>query len=450
MALAAGPSYVWQQPFDRKMFVANRTFTELEWPYIWAIKRLALAMALGFFVGLERQRRGKDAGVRTFAFCGLLGSLGGLLGDHFALMALAMIGIIVILLAMHSLKADHGTEVTTSAALAIIGYSGVMCGQGHTLTPTAVGVMTAAMLAWKESFAGLSLGLTEAELRSAILLAILAFVIYPALPEGAIDSWGLIEPRAAWVTVLLISGMGFGNYILLKLYGSRAVELTGFLGGLVNSTVTVTALATSVKKDPSLTNAAYRGILLATAAMLMRNAVLLAILAPMALLAASPSLILMLVICAGLLAIGGKPMDTPPKVASSPLHSPFSLSAALKFGLLFLMLKVVGSLAQSWLGQFGFYAVSFVGGFVSSASAVASAGALVSQGTIASNVAGVGAVVASIASALVNLPLVARIGHEKPLNRRTGFALGLIVGFGMLGALGVMLVSRYSNGLIPA
>src|SRR4030095_938767 len=103
-------------------------------------------------------------------------------------------------------------------------------------------------LAWKEPLAGFTLGLTEAELRSAILLGILALVIYPALPDRAIDPWGLSEARPAWLTVLLIAGIGFGNYVLLKLYGARAIELTGLFGGLVNSTVTVTALASSVRE----------------------------------------------------------------------------------------------------------------------------------------------------------------------------------------------------------
>lgn len=35
-----------------------------EWPYLLALLRLALALALGLFVGLERQRRGKEAGLR--------------------------------------------------------------------------------------------------------------------------------------------------------------------------------------------------------------------------------------------------------------------------------------------------------------------------------------------------------------------------------------------------
>ena len=322
-----------------------------EWPYFLALQRLALALCLGLFVGLERQRSGKEAGIRTFAFAALLCCMGSLLGPPFALMALGLLGVLVVLLNLHSLRMDQGTELTTSAALLVMGFVGVLCGHGHTLTPTAVGVLTAALLAWKQPMTGFSLGLTEAELRSAILLAILAFVIYPALPIGAVDPWGLIAPRPAWLTVLLIAGIGFANYVLLKMYGARAVELTGFFGGLVNSTVTVTALAERVRHEHGLIAAAYRGILLATAAMLLRNSVLLALLAPRALAFAAPALLLMLAACVLLVVMRGRPTAlSPPYPTGLHLESPFSLSSALKFGLVFLVLEVAGTLAQALAG----------------------------------------------------------------------------------------------------
>src|SRR6266404_8002689 len=83
-------------------------------------------------------------------------------------------------------------------------------------------------------------------------------------------------------------GMGFANYVLLKLYGARGIELTGFLGGLVNSTVTVTELTQRARSyDSELAEVTYRGVIFATAAMLIRNAVILGFFAPAVLLDSS-------------------------------------------------------------------------------------------------------------------------------------------------------------------
>ena len=244
------------------------------WPYLPTLARLGLALAIGLFIGIEHERRHKEAGLRTFAFASVLGAVGGLLGDPFSWMALGSVAVLVVFLNIETIRTDEGAEITTSAALFVTSFAGLLAGQGHTFTPSALGIATAALLAWKEPLAGFSQALTESELRSAILLAILAFVVYPILPVGSIDPWQLVEPRAAWITVILIAALGFTNYVLLKLYGARGIEFTGFLGGLVNSTVTVAELAERASTNNGIfTNVAYRGVILATAAMLIRNAV---------------------------------------------------------------------------------------------------------------------------------------------------------------------------------
>lgn len=409
------------------------------------MQRLALALSIGVFVGLERQRRGKAAGARTFAFVSLAGCLGGLLGDNFALMELALVGVLIFFLNVYALADNHGAELTTSASLLVVAFTGILCARGHTLTPVAVGVGTAAFLAWKESFQTVSLGLTEDELRSAILLALLGFVIYPALPAGAVDPWDLLNPRSAWLTVLLVAGIGFANYILLKMFGEVAVELTGFFGGLVNSTVTVAALAERVREVHELVGTAYRGILLATAAMALRNGALLAIMSPHALVAATPALGLMFLASLAL-AFVSRRSEQAQRVPALPLTSPFSLRSTLKFGAIFLGLQVAGALAERTLGQLGFYAVCLIGGLISSASAVASAATLATQGAIESDVAGIGAVLASLTSTLVNLPLVARIAKERPLTSRIAFSLGIVLAAGLIGVVaGTLVLPRLLN-----
>ena len=420
------------------------------WPYLPTLARLGLALAIGLFVGIERERRHKEAGLRTFAFAAVLGAVGGLLGESYSLLALGLVGLLVVFLNLETIRTKEGAEITTSAALFITAFAGLLAGQGHTFTPSALGIATAALLAWKEPLAGFSHALTESELRSAILLAMLAFVAYPVLPPGSIDPWGLVEPRAAWITVLLIAALGFTNYILLKLYGERGIEFTGFLGGLVNSTVTVAELTQRAGAAAGhLTDVTFRGVILATAAMLVRNAIILGLLAPLVLLSTAVPLALMI---AGAVVVvlwhrrhlqnvfsnAGPDSNTEanqPAPTLPTLESPFSLTAAFKFGFIFLALRMAGTLAERGLGEAGFYAVSVVGGVVSSASAVASAANLAAAGTLMPHVAGIGAIIASAMSAIINLPLVARLGQDRALTLRIAWALGVIVVLGVFGCI---------------
>lgn len=411
------------------------------WTSLSTFQRLALAVAIGLFAGLEREHRGKEAGLRTFGFVSLIGCVGALLGEDYALLSVGLVGVLVVLLNVQTMRSGEGTELTTSAALILIALAGVMAGEGHTLPPTVLAVATAALLAWKQQLHEFSLGLTDSELRSAILLAVLGFVVYPLLPAGFIDRWNLLDLRAAWLIVILIAGIGFVNYILLKRYGTRGIAFAGFLGGLVNSTVTVTEMATRDRdSEGALTNAAYAGILLATVASVLRNAVLLAVVAPAAL--ASGALAFVLMLAGGIALLIArhqslKVAQTPiPSQPGLPLSSPFSITSALRYGFLFLVLQIAGTLGQRLLGHAGFYFVNIIGGAASSASTVASAALLAAHGTITPHVAAIGAVLATAVSVLVNVAFTVRVSRDTDLAKHLTWTM---TGVAALGVVGVVL-----------
>ena len=212
----------------------------------------------------------------------------------------------------------------------------------------------------------------------------------------------------------------------------------------MNSTVTVTELANRVRTTHgALAHVAFRGVVLATAAMVVRNGLILALLAPATLSRAAMPLILMLAGALGAArfqpdrsAAQGDSLRNSGAPTLPTLHSPFSLTAALKFGLVFLALQVAGTLSQRALGTLGFYAVSVAGGVVSSASAVASAASLAASGTLSGGTAATGAVIATAASAIVDLPIVARVGRNRELTRKVAVALAATL---LLGAAGVVL-----------
>ena len=76
----------------------------IHYPFPPTLERLVLALALGLVVGLERERRSKEAGLRTFAFVTLLGALGGLQGESYTLAALALVGVLAVFLNLQSLR----------------------------------------------------------------------------------------------------------------------------------------------------------------------------------------------------------------------------------------------------------------------------------------------------------------------------------------------------------
>jgi hypothetical protein len=109
------------------------------WPFLPALSRLGLAVAIGLFIGLEREHSGK-AGVRTFALASLLGAAAGLSGGFYPAVSLAFTALIVAFLNARHLMMRTKLATTTSMALLLVAFCGVLCGEGHVFTPVATGL----------------------------------------------------------------------------------------------------------------------------------------------------------------------------------------------------------------------------------------------------------------------------------------------------------------------
>ncbi|HEU5078789.1 MAG TPA: MgtC/SapB family protein [Opitutaceae bacterium] len=409
--------------------------TAEHWPFIPVLTRMGLAVALGIFIGLEREHSQKT-GVRTFSLTGLSCCLGGLMGPMYAAFALAFVGIGIVGMNYREMAKTRKLALTTSCALGVVAFTGVLYGQGHMFTPTVAGILTAGLLAWKQPISRFADVVSERELRSAILLAILTFIVFPILPVHAVDPWGLVEPRSNWASVIIIAGIGFVNYILMRLLGARGLELTAFFGGLVNSRKVIVELGTRLKEvGPALLRPVERGIMLATGAMLIRNGLIVAVLATRAALRCVIPLLLMLLVSAVLWRRTGQSKEPAMDRESLHVESPFKLSAALKFGLVFLALNVAGALAQRHFGTASFYFVSVAGGLLSSASSIAAAASLMARNEITVEVGVNGIVLSTLTSVLANIPLIQSLMPEKALKRQLNVALVQIAAVGLVGVL---------------
>ncbi|MGA8482124.1 MAG: hypothetical protein WB696_29500, partial [Chthoniobacterales bacterium] len=91
----------------------------------------------------------------------LLGCLGGLLGNLFSGIAMGFVAMTAVWMNWQQMVLQKQLALTTSTALTIVGFTGILCGQGHIFTPVVVGVITAALLAWKQPISGFVSGLSD-------------------------------------------------------------------------------------------------------------------------------------------------------------------------------------------------------------------------------------------------------------------------------------------------
>ena len=386
--------------------------------------RLAVAALVGMLIGFERESSHKGVGIRTFSLVSLLGTITALIGQSFVLEAIALVAILTLGTSLR--QGERGQlGLTTSIALVSTIVLGALIGFGHTFTPIAAAIIITMLLSLSEQFQRITDGVSAAELRSAVLLGLIGFVIYPALPDHAIDRYSLVNPQEAWVTVIVVASIGFLNYVLLRVYARRGLYYAAVLGGLVNSTAAIAEVARWVRMELSDPVALGTTLsMLTVVAMFVRNFAIVAIFSHRT--AKLVALPLLLMGAASILSVyleRQRGERTPGKLE---LDSPVSLPKVLRFAALFLAIQISGTLAQRYLGSFGFILVALLGGMFSSASTAAAAAHLAAHGELTPQLAGMGVVLSSIASALVNIPVLQRETRNRALTvRLTAITLGV-------------------------
>jgi uncharacterized membrane protein (DUF4010 family) len=162
--------------------------------------------------------------------------------------------------------------------------------------------------------------------------------------------------------------------------------------------------------------------------MFVRNLVLLALFSPRAGLIALAPISVMALCTLAFVSWQERSEVTLPRLA---LGSPLSIRKTATFGALFLLIEAAGSLGQRFFGQSGTVVVSLLGGFVSSASSTAAA-SLSAHKQIGYSAAALATVLASIASAAANLPIVYRQTKDRRLMKALLIISALVTGLGLL------------------
>lgn len=254
------------------------------------IFKLFMAGVIGAIVGLEREKNIQETnekspiGVRTNILIGILGAsslyLSQIINEWVFIICLTTISALVFYpLTKKNENGDKLMSYKTSISALIVFLMGALAFSGEIKVAVAVAVITTFVISSKATFQKIIYGISYAELIDSIKFVLIAFIILPFLPNQAFDQnllqfidptfsqtldTNIINPYRIWFLIVIISGLNFLGYVLVKLFGKgKGYSLTGLIGGFYSSTVTSLNLASVSKKQTDIIYPFVAGILLA-------------------------------------------------------------------------------------------------------------------------------------------------------------------------------------------
>jgi uncharacterized membrane protein (DUF4010 family) len=341
--------------------------------------KFATAVLLGALVGIEREKRkteeletGGIAGLRTFTLLALFGAAAGWLAHDTSSPWILAAGLIVIgafVVAGYFIAArsePDSTGLTTEVAAVVVFLLGAMVMLGYSELAIGLGVVTAAVLAYKQPLHGFVGKLGWDDVFAGLRLLIATFIALPLLPDTPIDPWGALNPYKLWLLVILISSLSLVGYVLTRMLGpARGTALTGLAGGLVSSTAVTLSFAREGRDNPQESAALSCGILLAWAIMFVRVIVLVAAVNRVLLVHVLVPFVVMAAVVGGFamfLYYRGGSIDGAATKGSLKVENPFSLTAAAKFAALFAVVLLAVKIVHEHFPPSGLYAVAALAG----------------------------------------------------------------------------------------
>jgi uncharacterized membrane protein (DUF4010 family) len=328
-------------------------------------QRLGLALAIGFLIGTERGWRGREgaagsrvAGIRTFALMGLLGGIWGALYPHIGGLAVGLgalgfaAGLIVfewrVSVAESNLSATALIAGLTTFALGIYAVLGNMAVAG------AAGVATFVLLFEREALHEFLRKVTWVELRAAVVLLAMSFVLLPILPNHTVDPWNALNPHALWLMTILIAVISYIGYIATRIAGARkGLFYAGVAGGLISSTMVTLTYSRLGGKSPALARQTAPGIIASWVVSLLRMTAVASVLAPSLLIPMALPIAGAVLVLLAAMAILNQRAAAEREAPDFALTNPFELGEVLRFGLLLAAIMLAAKLLLASFGEGG-------------------------------------------------------------------------------------------------
>jgi uncharacterized membrane protein (DUF4010 family) len=418
-------------------------------PLVPSLEGVAVALLIGILVGLDRERaelrKGREgfAGVRTFPLIALVGAVGAVLmpvtGIALLITSFAAVAAVAVVAYWRSSVAEGPGATTEMAAIATF-LLGALAGSGQYVLAGSAGVAVAVLLAAKPRLEAFSRTLTGEEVRAALELAVISVIVLPLLPNQGYGPWGVLNPFAIWLIVVLVSALSFAGFVAMRLLGERrGLAVTGAVGGLVSSTAVTYAMAERTRADRGIGGPAASAVVLASCVMSLRIAILAGIVNAGIL----PRLLPFLgatVVVGGIAALWlARSHAGEPLASGHGITNPFSLRAALSFAALFALILLGVRAAQEYLGAGGTYAAAALSG-VADVDAVTITFARLGAGSDAWRTPAAAVTLAAVVNTLVKLGIAVGFGAGR-FRRYVAVALGLVAVAGI--AAGVVVYLRF-------
>lgn len=332
--------------------------------------RLLVGVGIGLLIGLEREHAALNkmitpfAGIRTFVLVILLAFLSMMLYYWVSpwILIITIIGLFGLIGISYFISSKDSAGGTTEISVFIAFFLGIITFLGYVEISLAITMIVVVLLSSKlrlQRFVGT---IRSEELVAVIRFGVIALLIFPFLPNQAIDPYEVINLREVGLIVLLTSGLSFIGYILMRVFGkSYGILLTGIVGGLISSTMITWIFAKKSKEAPSLVNQSMAAIMAASTVMIVRVIVWVWLfnktLLKMLLL---PTLIITLASLASTLYFNFRQSKGEEQDVEIPLGEPLNLRTAMFFALLYTSILFFISFSNEHIGESGIYLTSAI------------------------------------------------------------------------------------------
>jgi uncharacterized membrane protein (DUF4010 family) len=415
------------------------------------IGRLAVALAIGLLIGLERGWARRElpegqraAGFRTFGMIGLLGGVtaqvGGSLHGLVLAVVAAAVSVFVALGYWREPWREQDVSVTGLVAALLTFCLGALAGAGETTAASSAAVVVTLLLGFKPELHGIIRRIERLELLATLRLLLISVVLLPVLPNAGFGPWQAFNPYRTWWMVVLVAGVSYVGYFAIRIFGEkRGVLTTALCGGLVSSTAVTVNLARHAKHRTAAPNLLTAGVAIATAMMFPRMLVVVgAVSLPLARSLAKPLL------SAGLLTLGvavwfsNRSGTVSGGAGGDEPSNPLDLRVALQFGLFLAITMILAQGANHAMGNQGIYVLAVLTGLVDVDAISLSCASMVSQGQLPIEAAADAVLLATAANTMMKPLIVMKIG-----DLRMGWRVMVAIAVAFIGGgAGLWLLAR--------